>query len=197
MALRRWLTGLAAQAKTAQKLGPAGPAIQRQALRDGLRYRLQQNPALRFESLTEIQMAAALGVSIDANRAGIEDWLRLPGLSIHQARLLHQLSQSGIQFHCTEDIAAALSISHTQVAGWDCLLQFCFYDPEALEGAIALDLNQAPPESLLKLPGITASLVQGIVTQRQQHPFSNWIDVKTRLQLPAEQIESLMHYLKI
>ncbi|NJN21119.1 MAG: helix-hairpin-helix domain-containing protein [Leptolyngbya sp. RL_3_1] len=41
-------------------------------------------------------MAAALGVRIDVNRATVDDWLRLPGLSIHQAhRLVHRVEQGG------------------------------------------------------------------------------------------------------
>jgi len=58
---------------------------------------------------------AALGIQIDVNQASV-DWLRLPGLSIHQARV--ELCRSGVQFYCLEDIAAALNATAaTKAAG--------------------------------------------------------------------------------
>lgn len=74
-----------------------------------LRAQILADPYYRFQSLAEVALAAELGISIDVNQASVDDWLRLPGLSIHQARQLVQLTQNGVQFYAIEDIAAALS----------------------------------------------------------------------------------------
>ncbi|MBN3922070.1 MAG: ComEA family DNA-binding protein, partial [Nostoc sp. NMS4] len=57
-----------------------------------LRAKLLNDPYYRLQSGEEIQIAAQLGIRIDANQATVDDWLRLPGLSIHQARSLVELS---------------------------------------------------------------------------------------------------------
>jgi len=83
---------------------PLNPRLQK------LRTKLLNDPYYRLQSGEEIQIAAKLGIRIDANQATVDDWLRLPGLSIHQARSLVELSRSGVKFYCIEDIAAALAI---------------------------------------------------------------------------------------
>ncbi|MGB7440454.1 MAG: ComEA family DNA-binding protein, partial [Coleofasciculaceae cyanobacterium] len=47
-----------------------------------IRVRLENDPYYRLQSVQEIAVAAALGIKIDVNRAGVDDWLRLPGISI-------------------------------------------------------------------------------------------------------------------
>ena len=59
-----------------------------------LRSRIIEDPYYRFKSAFEIAVAADLGVKIDVNQANVDDWLRLPGISIHQARQLVALSQA-------------------------------------------------------------------------------------------------------
>ena len=54
----------------------------------GIRNKIANDPYYRFQSLQEIAIAAELGIKIDVNQATVDDWLRLPGLSIHQARSL-------------------------------------------------------------------------------------------------------------
>ena len=75
-------------------------------------------------------MAAHLGVRIDVNRAAVDDWLRLPGLSIHQARNLVELSRVGVRFYCIEDMAAALSISVHRLKYLEVILNFSYYEDE-------------------------------------------------------------------
>lgn len=70
---------------------------QRQSSSQSLNQRLQ-DPYYRFQSVEELRLAAVLGVRLDVNQASVDDWLRLPGLSIHQARLLVTLNQSGCSF---------------------------------------------------------------------------------------------------
>ena len=40
----------------------------------------------RLRSQGEVDLAAELGFSLDVNQATVDDWLRLPGISIRQAR---------------------------------------------------------------------------------------------------------------
>ena len=69
-----------------------------------LRSKLLNDPYYRLQSGEEIAIAAQLGMRIDANQATVDDWLRLPGISIRQARALSDLTCSGVKFYCIEDI---------------------------------------------------------------------------------------------
>ncbi|MEM0981135.1 MAG: hypothetical protein AAGH78_12785, partial [Cyanobacteria bacterium P01_H01_bin.58] len=66
------------------------------------RQRLQHDPLARLQSAAEVPIAVALGIRIDVNQATVDEWLRLPVLSIHQARTLTTLSQRGVAFYCIE-----------------------------------------------------------------------------------------------
>ena len=76
-------------------------------LKMSLRSRIVEDPYYRFRSAFEIAVAADLGVKIDVNQATVDDWLRLPGISIHQANQLVTLSQAGVAFYSISDVAAA------------------------------------------------------------------------------------------
>lgn len=159
------------------------------------RSRLLNDPYYRMQSLEEVQLAAALGIRIDVNQACIDDWLRLPGLSIHQARSLVALSQSGVAFHCIEDIAAALNLPIQRLRPLEPILQFCYYDPDRLDQIARLNANTATLEQLMRLPAIDSTLAQAIVQQRQSRPYRNLADLQQRLSLPAPLTTDLMHYL--
>lgn len=155
------------------------------------------DPYYRFQSVGEVQQAAAMGVRIDVNRACVDDWLRLPGLSIHQARSLVMLAQSGVQFHCLEDIAAAISVPVQRLHPLAPILQFCYYDTESLCAIQPLNPNSAPPEMLTKIPGVDLFLAQAIVQNRQQYgAYRNLADLQQRLKLPGQLTSDLMHYLQ-
>jgi hypothetical protein len=62
--------------------------------------RLRQNPSYRLRSYQEVEQAARLGFSLDVNRATVDDWLQLPGLSIREEQVLVRLRQSWVQFDC-------------------------------------------------------------------------------------------------
>lgn len=162
-----------------------------------VRDRLKRDPLARLTSLEEVPIAAALGMQIDANQATVDDWLRLPGISIHQARTLTTLSRSGVSFHCIEDIAAALGIPDRQLMPLSPLLLFCYYDPLSSARPAPVSLNQATPTQLLTLPGMSSSLVEHILNERRRSPFTNWADVHHRLRLTPEQTARWMHYLRI
>ncbi|HIK41212.1 ComEA family DNA-binding protein [Thermoleptolyngbya sp. M55_K2018_002] len=167
------------------------------AQESALRSRLAKDPYYRFQSVEELQLAARLGVAIDVNQAGVDDWLRLPGLSIHQARSLSTLTQSGVHFHCLEDIAAALSLPVQRLRPLEPVLQFCYYDPESLCAMQPANPNTASLEALIRIPAIDLFLARAILHHRQRYgPYRNLADLQQRLALPPGLITELMHYLR-
>lgn len=152
------------------------------------------DPYQRFRSIAELQRAAAAGIRIDVNCASIDDWLRLPGLSIHQARLLVTLNQSGVPFHCLEDIAAALSLPVQRLQPLAPILQFCYYEHDT---TLQLNPNQASAEQLIQLPGVDLAFAERIFNDRcNQGAYRNLLDFQQRLQLPNQSIAKFMHYLR-
>lgn len=151
------------------------------------------DPHYRFRSLAEVQQAAALGICIDVNKASVDDWLRLPGISIHQAQLLNQLLEQGIQFCCIEDIAAVLNIPLPRLLPFAVLLQFCYYDPQELDAPRRVNPNFAGYETLAAIPGMSNVLARNVVRDRITHgPFQNLAEFQRRLNLNAEQTQSFL-----
>lgn len=159
-----------------------------------LRRRLQQEPYYRFQSFDELALVAGWGIRIEANTASVDDWLRLPGISIHQARRLVALTQSGLAFSCIEDVAAALGIVPQKVQGWAAVLQFCYYAPESLSPA-TVDVNTASAVQLTTVPAIDPFLSRAIIHYRKSGPYRDLADLQQRLRLPAEVTVELLHYL--
>jgi DNA uptake protein ComE-like DNA-binding protein len=157
------------------------------------RSRILNDPYYRFQSLAELQLAASLGVQIDVNQASVDDWLRLPGLSIHQARTLTELTQSGVPLHSLEDIAAILNVPLPRLQPLAPVLRFCYYDPTSLHTIQPVDVNTASLELLTRIPGIDLYLARLIVHYR---PYRNLPHLQRRLSLSSELITQLMHYLK-
>lgn len=186
MAFLDWLNSLA---NTRPPLPTAGGS---------LRSRLLNNPYYRLQSLEEVQLAASLGIKIDVNQATVDDWLRLPGLSIHQARSLVELSQAGVAFYCLEDLAAALSVPVQRLKPLAPVLSFQYYDAtETLPVAKQVNPNTASVESLLEIPGIDRFLARAIVHNRTTAgAYRNLADLQRRLSLPAPLTAELMHYLR-
>jgi DNA uptake protein ComE-like DNA-binding protein len=161
-----------------------------------VRSQILNNPYYRLRSLEEVRLAAELGVKIDVNQADVDDWLRLPGLSIHQARSLVALAQAGVQFHCLEDIAAALSLSVQRLRPLEPVLLFCYYDAETAHQLQRMNPNTASVEGLARIPSIDLFLAKAIVQNRQQHgAYRNLADLQRRLALPSGLTAEIMHYL--
>ena len=180
--------------------------IVRQALRgldaierglNPLKKKLAMDSYYRFRSVDEVKWAAKLGVRIDANRATVDDWLRLPGISIHQARTLVELSRSGTPITCWDDVAAitGIGVDRLQTLGND-LVQFYYYDPDSAVVLKQLNVNRARAEDLAIIPTVEIALAKRIVYYRERFgPYKDWLDLKHRLQLPPQVITALLHYL--
>ncbi len=163
-----------------------------------LRQRIQNDPYYRFQSIQEIRIAAKLGIRINANQAGVDDWLRLPGLSIHQARSLAHLVQCGVPFYSLTDVAAALSVSPNRIQPWEPILSFQYYDPKSLEVRPKLNLNTATLEELQLVLPDDLELSERIIEARSQTgTFRSFADFQVRLKLSPTMISELIHLLKI
>jgi DNA uptake protein ComE-like DNA-binding protein len=162
-----------------------------------IRVRIQNDPYYRLQSAEEIAIAAELGMQIDVNQAGVDDWLRLPGLSIHQARSLVELTGSGIQFCCLEDLAAALSCPVQRLKPLQPILSFCFYDAESLSTPQQINANLASIEQLTKIPAIDLFLARAIIQNRlDRGTYRNLADFQQRLSLNPQLTTELMYYLR-
>ncbi len=159
-----------------------------------LHWRLQRDSYYRFQSFEELRLAASWNICIEANTASVDDWLRLPGISIHQARSLTKLTENGLFFNCIEDVAAALGVPTQQIQGWSAVLQFCYYE-RSLE-PVAININTATAAELSSVPAIDASLGRAIVHYRQAGPYRDLADLQQRLRLTIETTSELLHYLK-
>lgn len=164
-----------------------------------LRAKLIRDPYYRFQTGEEILLAAELGISVDPNHATVDDWLRLPGLSIHQARNLVELTRNGVKFYCIEDIAAALSMPVQRLLPLQPILNFIYYDEESLDNNLVqlINPNTATVETLLRIPFIDITLAQAVVQNRQSiGPFCNLVDFQQRLNITGDAIEKLMYFLR-
>jgi DNA uptake protein ComE-like DNA-binding protein len=162
-----------------------------------LRGKLLSDPHYRLQSAEEVRMAAELGLGIDVNQATVDDWLRLPGLSIHQGRSLVELSRAGVVFYCIEDVAAALGLPVQRLAPLKPLLNFNYYDHFSLDRTQQINPNTASVESLSKIPFMDLSLAQTVVENRLAGgPYRSLADFQQRLNLPGDAIAQLMYYLR-
>ena len=156
----------------------------------------QLNPFARFPSMQAVQAAAQQGHRIDVNQATVDDWLRLPGISIRQARALVQLTQSGVRFYQLEDLAAALGVAMSALTPLAPILQFCYYDPASPIAIQPVNANLATVEQLLRIPAMDLYLAQKLVGDRQQRGrYANLAELQQRLALPATVVADLLHWL--
>ena len=155
-----------------------------------------QDPRYRFSSLLELDQAARQGFVFDVSQAGVDDWLRLPLFSIHQARTLHQLQRSGLVFHCLDDIAAALDLPLPQLQPLAPALRFTYYEPGSIVNPLRVNPNHSDRQALLGVPGLGADLVEEILQDRvAQGPYPNLLEFQRRLRLGGDRLGDLMHYL--
>ena len=162
-----------------------------------IRAKIQNDPYHRLQSMAEVAAAAELGVKIEVNQASVDDWLRLPGISIHQARSLVELSDGGVQFYCIEDLAATLNLPLPRLKPLEPLLNFSYYDPESLSTPKRVNPNTASLEELAQIPILETALAQAMVQNRLAHGnYGNLADLQQRLSLSSQLTSQLMHYLQ-
>lgn len=162
-----------------------------------LKRRLAKDSYYRFQSADEVRLGEQLGVSIDANRATVDDWLRLPGISIHQARALAELSRSGVPLTCWEDVAAVTGIGLPQLQSLGDVVKFYYYDSDSVITPQQVNVNWASVQELMAIPALDASLAKRLVDCRQRFGFyKDWLDLKHRLRLPPQTLAGLLPYLR-
>ena len=154
---------------------------------------LRQDPYYRFQSFEEIAWAAESGVSINVNRAVVDDLLRLPGISIHQAKAAIALTDNGVQFLSVEDLAGALGMAIAQLKPFEPILNFSYYAPEITPKKV--NVNQANATQLSEIPLMTADLAQKIVAERQRGSYRNLAQLQQRLNLSGQVVSELLPWL--
>jgi DNA uptake protein ComE-like DNA-binding protein len=149
-------------------------------------------PYYRFRSISELNAAAQRGERIAVHSATVDDWLRLPGLSIHQARALVDLQAAGLELYAIEDLAAALEIPLHRAQGWQAILSFEYHHPES--APLQLNPNRA---TLVELQQIMIStLAERIIEAREITTFQDLADLQRRLQLDGPTLTHLLPYLR-
>lgn len=149
-------------------------------------------PYYRFRSIAELQTAAQQGQIIAVHSATVDDWLRLPGLSIHQAKALVDLQTAGLELYSIEDLAAALEMPLHRIQSWNAILSFEYHHPEA--APLQINPNRA---TLAELQGILApALAEMIAAERQVGEFQNLRDLQQRLKLDGVALNQLLPYLR-
>ena len=159
--------------------------------------KIRNDPYYRFQSLNEIAIAVKLGLKIDVNHAGIDDWLRLPGFSIHQAKLLVEVVKKGIQLVCIEDIAAIVNIPLTKLLPLEPILYFAYYDPISTLSPRKINLNRASVTEIEQIPLWDEDLANVVFNERNKHGnYRNILDLQSRLNLDNDSIAKLIYYVE-
>ena len=178
--------GGAAAGPTAAAGHSSAEALHNEAVdRDLLALRLAQNPALPLRDAAEVRHAAALGWSLDVNRATAVDWGRLPGCGSEQVDLLLRLQKGGVQLSGPEDLRALLQLDAAILASWLPLLSFRWYgEPPTSAGPLPVAVNQASSRELAALPNLTAERGARLLRERARGAFRDLADLRDRLGLP-------------
>lgn len=163
----------------------------------GIRNKIANDPYYRFRSLKEVAIAVELGIKIDVNQATVDDWLRLPGFSIHQGRSLVELVRMGVQLVCIEDVAAAISFPVQRLKPLEPILAFAYYDRLSPLSPEKINPNLASREEIATIPGLNPDLAQKILENLQENgKYRNIVQLQYRLNLNPELTSQLMHYLQ-
>jgi len=170
---------------------PLLPADHREQVeRDLLALKLTQNPGLRLQDGEEVRHAAALGWSLDVNRATAADWARLPGCTAAQVDLLVRLQAGGVQLSGPDDLREVLQLEEATLRCWQPLLAFRWYGAGSPAAApVAVAVNQAAAPQLARLPGLSAERLSRLLRERARAPFRDLADLGERLVLPPAVLE--------
>ena len=208
---RHWLDPLARRLliATGQMAAPpspaAGPRPQATALpprddaveRELLALRLKQRPGLRLADADQVRHAAALGWSLDVNRASAADWLRLPGIRLEEVDRLLQLQAAGVQLADAEELQARLRLERERLETWQPLLVFRFYaGPPEQPPPVPLPVNRASLRLLSEKLGLEPPLLRRLEGERRRRPFRDLGDLQRRLELSAARAEAWLGRLR-
>ena len=161
-----------------------------------LRERIKNDPYHRFNSLEDISIATELGVKIEIDKASVDDLLRLPGISIHQARSLVELINSGVEILSVEDMSAALKIPLQRLKPLEKILAFSYYDPESALIPQRININFATLEELKGISPISDLMAKEIVEHRlTKGNFKDLADLQKKLKINGKLASEIMHYL--
>ena len=160
--------------------------------------KIRNDPYYRFQSLTEIEIAAKLGIKIDVNQASVDDWLRLPGISIHQAKVLVELVRRGVHLVCIEDIAASINLPVARLLPLEPILYFAYYDRISVLSPQKVNLNQASLAEIKEVPLLDEFLASLVFNEREEKGnYTNFANLQSRLNLDNEFISKLIHYVQL
>ena len=127
----------------------------------------------------------------------MDDWLRLPVFSIHQARSLVELAEMGIQFVSLEDVAAAIDVPLNRLQPYQSIFVFAYYDRLSPLSPVKVNINRASLEDIAAVPKLTYDLAQKLIANRQsQGKFRNILDLSSRLNLDRDLTSQLIHYIR-
>ncbi|MBM5821196.1 MAG: hypothetical protein FJ082_01680 [Cyanobacteria bacterium K_Offshore_surface_m2_011] len=158
--------------------------------RELLALKLALNPALRFQDEAEVRQAAALGWSLEVNRAEAGDWLRLPGCPPELVDRLIRLQGEGQQWSGPEDLAAGLRVSSARMGNWLPVLRFRRRgQPRSAPLPPPLAINQASERLLQERLGLGPERCRWLLQERAREPFRDLADLQHRLELSPEQVE--------
>ena len=156
--------------------------------------KIRNDPFYRFQSLTEIEIAAKLGIKIDVNQANVDDWLRLPGISIHQAKVLVELVRRGVHLVCIEDVAATINIPVTRLLPLEPILYFAYYDRLSILSPQKINLNQASLAEIKQISLWDDKLANLVFEEREtKGKYLNFADLQYRLDLDNDLISKLIY----
>lgn len=157
------------------------------------RLNLLHNPQQRLTSEQQMLTARELGMSIDINRCSVDDLLRLPGVTLLEARRIVEIRRSGGPYFSADELQERTDVSWEKIRRLQSMLQFRYYEQKS-SLLILLDINSATATQISELEGIEPSLASRIVQERDLGgDFSNISDLRDRLNLPARIIARLMN----
>ena len=173
--------------------GGPGPAEddQERIERDLLDLKVRQNPALPLKDAEEVRRLAALGWSLDVNRATAADWARLPGCRPDQIDLLLRLQAGGVQLSGPEDLQRLLELDTATLQAWLPLLSFQWHgNLPAARHPERIEINLATAETLATRLGLDPTRIERLLRERRRSPFRDLADLQQRLALPPDLVEA-------
>jgi DNA uptake protein ComE-like DNA-binding protein len=157
------------------------------------RINLLQNPQQRLTSEQQMLTARELGMSIDINRCSVDDLLRLPGVTLLEARRIVEIRRSGGPYFSADELQERTDVSWEKIRRLQSMLQFRYYEQKSAL-PVLIDVNSATATQIGQLEGIESDLAGRIVQERDlRGDFADIIDLRDRLNLPARIIARLMN----